>query len=44
MNFNTDSPWNMPELHWKFGYEFFWLICAIVAGVTFYIVKRKKWL
>lgn len=44
MNFNTGSPWNMPELHWKFGYEFFWLICAIVAGITFYIVKRKKWL
>jgi magnesium transporter len=44
MNFNTDSPWNMPELHWKFGYLFFWGVCATVAGVTFYIVKRKKWL
>ncbi len=44
MNFNTDSRWNMPELHWKFGYLFFWGVCATVAGVTFFIVKRKKWL
>jgi magnesium transporter len=44
MNFNTESPWNMPELHWKFGYVFFWGVCTAIAGVTFFIVKRKKWL
>jgi magnesium transporter len=44
MNFNTDSPFNMPELHWKYGYVYFWALCAAVAGVTFFIVKRKRWL
>ncbi len=44
MNFNTGSPWNMPELHWKFGYMFFWALCAVVTGFTFYVAKRNKWL
>lgn len=22
MNFDTDAPWNMPELHWRYGYLF----------------------
>ncbi|MDD5201395.1 MAG: magnesium/cobalt transporter CorA [Terrimicrobiaceae bacterium] len=44
MNFNTGSPYNMPELHWQYGYLFFWGICASVAGVTFFVVKRNKWL
>jgi len=44
MNFNTSSPFNMPELDWKFGYLYFWLISALIAGTTLVIVKRKKWL
>lgn len=44
MNFNTESPFNMPELHWKYGYLYFWGICLATAGITFYIVKKKKWL
>ncbi len=44
MNFDTASPANMPELHWKYGYLFFWGICAAVCAVVFYWVKRNKWL
>lgn len=44
MNFDRDSPFNMPELGWKYGYIFFWSICAAVAGFVFYVVKRNKWM
>lgn len=44
MNFDRASPFNMPELGWKFGYLFFWGVCALVAGTTLYIAKRNKWL
>ena len=44
MNFNTDSPNNMPELNHPYGYFItlgVMLICAI--GMLFYF-KRKKWM
>ena len=44
MNFNTDSPYNMPELHWKYGYVFFWVLCAGITAFTFFVAKRNKWL
>ena len=44
MNFDTGSPWNMPELHWRFGYVFFWVLCAAVTAFTFFVAKRNKWL
>lgn len=44
MNFNTRSPFNMPELGWEYGYLFFWAICSTVGITTFIIVKRKRWL
>jgi magnesium transporter len=34
----------MPELHWKYGYLYFWVVCAVVAGTVFYVVKKNKWL
>ncbi|HEY8899548.1 MAG TPA: magnesium/cobalt transporter CorA [Chthoniobacterales bacterium] len=34
----------MPELGWKYGYLYFWSVCAAVAGFVFYIVKKNKWL
>ncbi len=34
----------MPELQWKYGYLYFWSVCAAVAGFVFYIVKKNKWL
>ena len=44
MNFNTNSPWNMPELNWKYGYLFVWgLIVAVLGGMVIFF-KKKKWL
>jgi len=44
MNFNTEaSPFNMPELNWRFGYPFFWiLMLAVVGGLMLYF-RRKGW-
>ncbi|MDD4201953.1 MAG: magnesium/cobalt transporter CorA [Candidatus Omnitrophica bacterium] len=44
MNFNTAiSPLNMPELNWRYGYVFAWIIMiSIVVGMVTYF-KRKKW-
>ncbi len=44
MNFNTQSPFNMPELDWKYGYLYFWGLSAVIVSITLWIVKRKKWL
>jgi len=43
MNFNTDSPWNMPELNWYLGYPFFWLIIVIIAISLFIFFWKKGW-
>jgi len=44
MNFDTELKWNMPELHWPFGYAYFWFVCfCIVIGMLVFF-KRKKWL
>ncbi|MEX0709090.1 MAG: CorA family divalent cation transporter [Woeseia sp.] len=33
MNFDTGkSPWNMPELEWRFGYVAVWVLMIAVAG------------
>ncbi|MGC1480817.1 MAG: magnesium/cobalt transporter CorA [Chthoniobacterales bacterium] len=44
MNFDTKSPYNMPELDWEFGYLYFWAVSALIVGATLLIVKRNKWL
>lgn len=44
MNFDTNSPWNMPELQHDFGYVGFWAISAtIVVGMLIWM-RHKKWL
>ncbi len=44
MNFNTDSPYNLPELGWKFGYLFVWgVMVSVVAGVLIFF-RRKRWI
>ena len=44
MNFDTDSRWNMPELHWRFGYLYVLaLMLGIVVGMLWYF-RRKRWL
>jgi len=45
MNFNTEiSRFNLPELGWRYGYPFFWLIALIVVALLLWLFKRKKWL
>ena len=45
MNFDTDvSPWNMPELKWRFGYPFALGIMAAVAGGLLYFFWRRGWI
>ncbi len=44
MNFDTGSPYNLPELGWRFGYAFVWsLMLLVVAGVLLFF-RGKKWL
>ena len=45
MNFDPDaSPWNMPELTWRFGYPFALLLMAAVAGVLLAYFVRRGWI
>jgi len=44
MNFDTDSPWNMPELGWKYGYVFAWSVMLIVAAGLVGFIWRRGWL
>ncbi len=44
MNFDQDSPWNMPELHLPYGYPMALGVMALVVVVLLYIFRRKKWL
>ncbi len=44
MNFDTRSPWNMPELHWRFGYVItLGGMAAIALGMLLWF-WRKGWL
>jgi magnesium transporter len=44
MNFNTEHPWNMPELNWPIGYVLCLAVMACVSGAMILFFKRKKWL
>jgi magnesium transporter len=45
MNFDTSvSPWNMPELKWRFGYPFALGVMAAVAGSLLYFFWRRGWI
>ena len=45
MNFNPDaSPWNMPELNWKWGYPAFWGVILTLGGGMIWLFRRKDWL
>lgn len=44
MNFDTSSPWNLPELHWRYGYPYvLGVMSGVVIGMTIYF-RRKRWL
>ena len=45
MNFNPErSPWNMPELGWRFGYPFALALMGAVAGGMLLFFRRRGWL
>ncbi|AEP29051.1 magnesium/cobalt transporter CorA [Brumicola nitratireducens] len=45
MNFRSEnSPTNMPELDWQFGYLMVWGIIALMIGGMLYFFRRKKWI
>lgn len=44
MNFNTESPWNLPELSWRFGYFYALGIMLTIAGAMLIWFWRKGWL
>ncbi|MDN2579643.1 magnesium/cobalt transporter CorA [Aquibium sp. ELW1220] len=44
MNFHADSPWNMPELGWRYGYPVALLVMVSIAGGLLYLFRRKGWL
>lgn len=44
MNFNTESPWNMPELNWRFGYVFAYILMGITTLGMLVFFRRKGWL
>jgi magnesium transporter len=45
MNFNTEeSPWNMPELDWYFGYPLCIGLMSTVAGIMLVFFWRRGWI
>ncbi len=44
MNFDRSSPWNLPELGWRFGYAWALALMAGSAGVMIYVFHRLGWI
>lgn len=44
MNFDTESPWNMPELHWRFGYVAALALMLAIGLAMLWWFRRKGWL
>lgn len=45
MNFDTNvSPWNMPELEWRFGYPFALALMLATTGIMLSYFKRHGWI
>jgi Mg2+ and Co2+ transporter CorA len=34
----------MPELGWKYGYAFFWVMAVAIVVSIFIWLKRKRWI
>ncbi|MGB3496492.1 MAG: magnesium/cobalt transporter CorA [Elainellaceae cyanobacterium] len=44
MNFEPDaSPWNMPELKWRWGYPAVWMVMLAIASVLIIFFWRQGW-
>lgn len=44
MNFDTASPWNLPELHWRYGYFYALGVMFVIALGMLAYFRRKRWL
>ncbi len=44
MNFDRSSPYNMPELGWRFGYAAFWGASLALAAGLLALFRRLGWL
>jgi magnesium transporter len=44
MNFNTQSPYNMPELSWMYGYPFALALMLFTAVGLIMYFRRKQWI
>ncbi|HUU00007.1 MAG TPA: magnesium/cobalt transporter CorA [Myxococcota bacterium] len=45
MNFDPEaSPYNMPELKWRFGYPFFWIAVLLVFTGMLWFFRHKGWI
>lgn len=45
MNFKSEtSPWNMPELGWRYGYPFALALMVASAGALLVFYRRKGWI
>jgi magnesium transporter len=44
MNFNTASPWNMPELNWKFGYPICLGVMLVISIGQLIFFRHKGWI
>jgi magnesium transporter len=44
MNFDSDSPFNMPELRWRYGYPFALALMGATAAGMLLLFRRLGWL
>lgn len=44
MNFDTSSPYNLPELGWRFGYPFVLVVMIMVVVGVLLFFRRKRWI
>jgi len=44
MNFSDQSPWNMPELSWYYGYPFALGLMGVVACGLLVFFRKKRWI
>ena len=44
MNFESTSPWNMPELKWYYGYPFSLALMGLVASGLLVYFRGRRWL
>jgi magnesium transporter len=45
MNFQTEaSPYNMPELTWRFGYPAFWIAAVVIFAGMLWFFRHRGWI